>query len=218
MSAARGWFGRTFLDPEAPNVGIELRTRSVGVVRTTNQGGQPTFVAAAVLDLPPGVIKLSMTENNVIDPAALGRVLKAALERVGVMSGGRAALVLPDPVARVSLVQAPELRGKPAKDVQELLRFKLQKSVPFDIRQAHVCSVPAGEASADDVLTAAMLPPVIGGYEALCHAAGLVPGLVEVCSLALLRASMPPSPMAAAGAHARCGSCGRCTGSGARGP
>jgi hypothetical protein len=113
------------------------------------------------------------------------------LERAGVLDGGRIGLVLPDPLARVALYPASELKARRRAEVEELIRFRLRKAVPFDIREASVAwldlgSLRGGEAM---VLVAAIFRPVLEGYERLCEAAGLEPGLVELCGLALLRAA-----------------------------
>jgi len=189
-AAARGatWLRRTLLDPERPLIAVEVRTRSVGVVRLTREGGHPVLGAAAFLDLPEGCVKLSMTQPNIIDVETFKATLRAVLERAGVLDGGRVALVLPDPVARVALVPAAEVKGN-RKQVDELVRFRLRKAVPFEVREARVATVAGGARSGDPLMVGAIYQPVLEGYESACRAVGLHPGVVELSGLALLTAA-----------------------------
>lgn len=189
---ARGaeWIRRALLEPDYPTTAIEVRARSVGVVRLARERGRLALASASCLELPAGTVKLSMTEPNIADPTAFRAALGSALERAGVLGAGRVGLVLPDPVARVALLPAAEARGR-GKELEELLRFRLRKAVPFEIREAHVASVPAGAGS---VLVGAIFRPVLEGYEEACHVLGLHPGLVELSGLALLAAAAREHP------------------------
>lgn len=197
-AAGRGqrWLRRHLLDPIRPMAAIEVRARSVGVVRLAREGRQVILAAAACLDLPEGTVRLSMTQPNLSDPAMFRQTLRAALERAGALHLGRIALVLPDPVARVALLSGAEVASRNRKQGEELVRFRLRKAVPFDIRDAQLAVADGGTGAADPVLVAAVLRPVLEGYEAACRALGLHPGLVELSGLALLGAafgSLPPA-------------------------
>lgn len=197
--AARGsgrWLRRQLLDPAYPTTAIEVRARSIGVVRLGREGRRLSLAAAASLDFPEGAVQLSMTQPNVVDPAAFRETLRAALERAGALHVGRVALVLPDPVARLALLPGSEVAAKRRKQSEELIRFRLRKAVPFDVRDARVAFAGGGTRSADSVLVAAVYRPVLEGYEEACRAMGLHPGLVELSGLALLNAafgSLPPA-------------------------
>jgi len=196
-AGARGtaWLRHRLRDPEPPLVAVEIRARSVGAVRMSRAGGRATLGAAAFLDLPEGVVRVSMTQPNIVDAEAFKQTLRAVLERAGIMDGGRAALVLPDPVARVALVPAGEVKGNRAQ-VDELVRFRLRKAVPFEVREAHVAAVAGGARSGDPLMVGAIYRPVLEGYESACRAVGLHPGLVELSGLALMTAAFAPRPTA----------------------
>lgn len=196
--ARRGarWLRRQLNDPERPLVAVEVRPRSVGVVRLAREGGRLVLGAAAAVDLPAGALDLSMLQANVADAGAFGRALRGALERAGVLDGARVGLVLPDPVARVALLPAAEVTGHGRTQLEELIRFRLRKSVPFDIREARLAFSAEGARTTDSVLVVAIHRPVLEGYEQACRAVGLEPGLVELSGLALLGADVPASPMA----------------------
>jgi hypothetical protein len=186
------WLRRQFVDPEYPLTAIEVRPHAVGVVRFTRSGSGLSLAAAASVDLPPGTLKLSVAEANVADAAAFRQALHGALERAGVLGAGAVGLVLPDPVARVALVPGSEVQARRRKDLEEMIRFRLRKAVPFDIREARVCWSPVGSGAARHWLVAAIARPVLEGYEGVCASLGLHPGLVELAGLTLLGAAFPP--------------------------
>jgi hypothetical protein len=190
LAGAAGALRRLFQEPERPLVAVEVRPGSVGVVRVRRDHGRPVLVAAASLDLPPATLQLSLTQPNILDPARFRQALKGTLERVGVLGGARVALVLPDPVARVSVVPAADVTARKAPEIAELLRFRLKKVLPFEIRDARMNWCTAGGRATDPYLVAAAMEPVVGAYEEACLSLGLEPGLVELAGLALARAAV----------------------------
>jgi Tfp pilus assembly PilM family ATPase len=195
-AAERGeqWLRRHLLDPTHPMAAIEVRARSVGVVRLAREGRRVHLGAAAALDLPEGAVRLSMTQSNIEDPKAFTDTLRAALERAGALHVGRVALVLPDPVARLALLPGSEVAAKRRKQSEELIRFRLRKAVPFEIRDARIAFAGGGTRAVDSVLVAAVYGPVLEGYEEACRAVGVHPGLVELSGLALLNAAYGALP------------------------
>lgn len=185
-SGARLW--RALRDPERPQVAVEVRPGGIGVVRTRREGGSSVLAAAAAVELPPDVLSPSLTQPNLGDPERFRSALRSAVERAGVLGGAPVALVLPDPVARVALVAAAELPPGRATEVEEMVRFRLRKSLPFDIREARVAHVRSSRPQ-DPVITVAAMGSVVDAYEEACRALGLEPGLVEVSALALCRAA-----------------------------
>lgn len=170
------------LEPRWPLAAVEVRTRGIGVVRLVREAGRLKLAAAAALELPPGVVAASMTQDNIADPDAFKRTLRAALEKAGALDTSAVALVLPDSVARIALLPSAEMTASGRSDMEELLRFRLRKSVPFDIRHARLAFRP-GE---PNWLVAAIARPVLEEYEAACASVGLNVGLVELSGLALL--------------------------------
>ena len=195
VARGTGWLRRTLYDPERPLVAVEVRARSVGVVRLAREGGRKVLGAAAFLELPEGCVKLSMTQPNILDPETFKTTLRAVLERAGVLEGGRVALVLPDPVARVALVPSAEVKGNRSQK-DDLVRFRLRKAVPVEVREARVAAVAGGARSGDPLVVGAIYQPVLDGYESACRSLGLYPGVVELSGLALLTAAFGSRPVA----------------------
>jgi hypothetical protein len=176
------WVADVF-PPERPLVAIEVRQRSLGLVRIVRERRRTTLGSAAVLEIPEGVVRVSMTEPNLVDPVAFGRVLRSLIEHSGVADGARVAVVLPDATARIALLEAE------GPDLEDAVRFRLRKAVPFDTREAQVAVTPlprVGGAKAM-ALAAVIAGPVLDGYEAAFREGGLFVGQVELASLALLR-------------------------------
>jgi type IV pilus assembly protein PilM len=179
------------VEPERPVVAVEVRPSGVGIVRTRRDGRNVVLAVAAAIDLAPGVVQPSLTQANLADPERLRAGLRGALERAGILDGAPVALVLPDPVGRIALVPASEIAGGTPAQVDELVRFRLRKSLPFDVRDARVAHVRSARAP-DPLLTVAALSSVVDAYEEVCRSLGLEPGLVELSALALCRAAFGP--------------------------
>jgi type IV pilus assembly protein PilM len=186
--ASRLW--RVLSEPERPHVAVEVRPSGVGVVRTRVERRVTTLAAAAAVEIPPDVVRPSLTQPNLADPERFRAACRSALERGGVLGGAPIALVLPDPVARIAVIPAAELPGR-ASEMDELVRFRLRKSLPFDVREARVALVRPPRAQ-DPFIAVAALGSVIDAYEEACRSLGLEPGLVELSGLALCRAGFGP--------------------------
>ncbi|MCU0242371.1 MAG: hypothetical protein MUF51_08095 [Vicinamibacteria bacterium] len=177
---------RVFLDPPLPLLGIEVRARSIGVVRMTQSRGQRRFAAAASLPLPDGCLALAMNAPNVIDARAFVDTLGAVMEKVGAMGGGRTILSLPDAVARVLLLPQQELEAVRRKEREQFLRFKLRGRTPFEARDAHLVW-SKGDPQKKNVILAAIANIVRDDYESALKMLRLTPGMIELSGLALLR-------------------------------
>jgi hypothetical protein len=200
VSAARSGAGlvqgamrlrQRLLEPEPALLAVEVRPQGIGVVRLSREGDRATVSAGAFLDLPRGALALSMTQPNVVDADAFSRTLRAVLERAGALEGGGVVLVLPDPVARVALVPAAEVAARGRTELDEMLRFRLKKAVPFDVREARL-AVVASRGGSGLLVVAAIFRPVLDAYEQALRDLGFEPGQVEIAALALAeRAALP---------------------------
>ncbi len=179
---------RLFVEPEPPLLAVEVRPRALAAVRLLREGNRHSLAAAACLELPEGVLELSLTRPNVVDPAGFRRTLQTLLERTGALEAGRVALVLPDAALRLALIPAKE-KSRGRADMEEFVRFRLHKALPFDVREARLAwSGP----QAGQLLVAAIYRPVLEAYEGALVDLGLEPGLVEPAALALLAAERAP--------------------------
>lgn len=189
MRPAGGGFAsalvRRLTKPDYPLLAVEVRPRALGVVRVQRQRGRLELGAAVMQELPEGCLVPSLSEPNIVLPEAFQAALRTALERAGALGASRACLVLPDPAGRVALVPAADLAGKRSKEAAELIRFRLRKSLSFDVREARLAyhSLRAGEVVGGSIPVVAVARAVLEQYEAALLALGLDAGLVELSGL-----------------------------------
>ena len=135
-------------------------------------------------ELTPGCVVPDLTENNVRQRDMVVNALRRALEQVGGHSRDVIA-ILPDAAVRVVLLDFDTLPDKP-KEAEGVVRFRLRKSLPFDVDKAavsyHAQTTPAGVR----VIAAVCLNNVVQDYEAVFREAGFNPGVVLPSMLAAL--------------------------------
>ena len=79
VARGRAWVHGQFIEPERPLVAIEVRASSVGVLRVRREKGGLVFAAAAVLDLPPETLTLSLAQPNVVNVARFDQRIQKKL-------------------------------------------------------------------------------------------------------------------------------------------
>ena len=170
----------------APAVAVEFASGRVSAASLEWRGGQPVIAAHASEPLPDGALVPSLTAANAHDrPAVLG-ALSRLLEQIG--RPRRIGLILPDVVAKVSIVRFEQVPAR-AQDLDQLVRWQVRKSAPFAIEDAQVSYVPglhAGEGH-EFVVTLAKRD-VIQEYESLCAEAGAHAGIVDLATLNVINA------------------------------
>ncbi|HSL24541.1 MAG TPA: pilus assembly protein PilM [Vicinamibacterales bacterium] len=173
----------SFFKAPPPAVAVEIAADRVAVVSIERTGDGAVVDGYAVEPLPPGVVTPTLNGRNVQDANGAGDALRRALERSGIR-GTRAVLVVPDAIARVSIVPFETVPGS-AADLEQLLRWQVRKSVPFTIDAAQM-SWERG-AQNEFVVTLARRD-VVEEYEALCTRAGLHAGIVDLATFNLINA------------------------------
>jgi type IV pilus assembly protein PilM len=174
------------LAPVPPTVAIELAGRRVTVVEVPR--GTPTVAAYAAEALPDGALIPSLTGPNVVDVKLVVETVARTLDRAGLSSTRRAALVVPDSVARVSLLSFDQIPSKP-QDLDQLVRWQIRKATPFPLEEAQI-SYFVASAAPGPVSVAAVVArrDVIERYEAVLAAAGVHAGLVDLSSFSVINA------------------------------
>jgi len=136
--------------------------------------------------LKPGTIVVSPIKDNVVDTGELAETVRAAAG--GAVSRKRrdVALILPDYCARTAVLDFDSFPSDP-KEQLSLVRFRVKRSVPFDVDSAAVSYFPqpAGNKKFDVVVVLAPLE-IVARYEAPFRAAGMTPGFVTTSSIAAL--------------------------------
>jgi type IV pilus assembly protein PilM len=148
--------------------------------------------ACAARELAPGSVVPDLVENNVKQRSAVREGIESALGGVA----GRAKdviAIVPDAAVRIMLVEFETLPS----DQQEALgvvRFRLKKSLPFDVDKAKVSYHVQKVRDELKVVAAVALGTVIEDYEAAFREAGFSPGVVLPSTLAALGAAEGKKP------------------------
>jgi len=187
------------LRPNYPTAALEVDRREMVLVRLRRRGrGKPELEVAEARPLPEQGPGSSIFKPNLGTPEEMAGRLRALLEATGTKPG-RLSLVLPDNLAKISLVSLPE-RPPSVRRLDEVLRFKLRRAVPFRLEDAVLThQVLPGEGSGVTVLVAVMLRSVVEQYERALTVAGVRAGLVDLCTPNLYNLCRPQLLAAAAG-------------------
>lgn len=174
------------LRPSYPQVALEMDSREMVLVRLKRKGrGKPTLEAHEVRPMPEPKEPLSMFRPGLAPASEISAVIRDMLARTGTKPG-KISLVIPDNVAKISLMNLPE-RPPTRKNLEEILRFKLRRAVPFRMADAVISyQVFPAVGKTVNVLVALMHHLVVEQFEASARAAGARPGLVDLCTPNLL--------------------------------
>ena len=186
------------LRPNYPTAALEVDRREMVLVRLRRRGrGKPELEVAEARPLPEQGNGSSIFRPNLGTPEEMASRLRKLLEATGTKPG-RLSLVLPDNLAKISLVTLPE-RPPSARRLEEALRFKLRRAVPFRLEDAVLThQVLPGEGAGVTVLVAVMLRAVVEQFEQVLKAAGASAGLVDLCTPNLFNLCRPQIAAAAA--------------------
>jgi type IV pilus assembly protein PilM len=139
----------------------------------------------AVEPLEAGAIMPSPVETNIAQPETVRRALQRVLSRVGNLAGP-VALLVPDSVVRVFILPFESL-PRSESDALPLLRWRLKKSVPFDVEETAVSwSRQTARNGSLEVLTAVARRGIVREYESLVESFEARPNVVLSSTLATL--------------------------------
>jgi type IV pilus assembly protein PilM len=133
-----------------------------------------------------------LSESNLRQRSSVVNALRQALESLGGRSRDVVA-VLPDAAVRVVLLDFETLPAR-REEAEGVVRFRLRKSLPFDVDQAKVSYQAETASSGVRVVAAVSLNSVVQDYEAAFREAGFIPGVVLPSMLAALGAAPADKP------------------------
>ena len=183
-----------FFQTSAPDVAVEIDHTHVAAARLSWRGSQAVISAHASQALPPGLVTPGLAALNVSDVPMLSQAIGRALNELGVGQPSRVSLVVPDTVAKVSLLKLDKVPAK-AADLQEIVRWQVRKTSPFPIEQA-VLSISPGARGADgasEFVVALSREDVIHQYEEACGLAGAHAGLVDLSTFGVINGILSSS-------------------------
>ncbi len=171
---------KSILQDPPPAMAFEISEAGIAAARIGSK---------AELDFRPlkeGTISISPIRENVNDPDDFSAAVRALAGAVAGRKQKDAALILPDFCARISVLDFDNFPSDP-KEQLALVRFRMKRSVPFDVESAAVSFV-AQPAAAKKMDVVAVLAPleIVARYEAPFRMAGLNPGLITTSSIAAL--------------------------------
>jgi Tfp pilus assembly PilM family ATPase len=178
-------------EASTPSVAVEIAAGRVSSASLERRGQQPVIAAHAFEAIPDAALVPSLTAANIHDRAAVVGALGRVLERTG--RPRRIGLVLPDVVAKVSLVKFEKVPPR-AQDLDQLVRWQVRKTAPFPIEEAQVAYVPGLSASdGHEFIVSLARRSVIEEYEKLCTEAGAHAGIVDLATFNVVNAVLAAS-------------------------
>lgn len=161
-----------------PEFVFEISEDAISMARTRT-------AAVVTHELAPGVLSASPLRDNILLP----EIFAAEIARLAPPAAGRkrrtAALILPDYSARLSVLDFDSFPEK-AEDQEALIRFRVRRSIPFDIDSASLSywrqNSPGGKSH--EVVVAVTPSEIISRYEAPFRAIGIQAGLITASQLA----------------------------------
>ena len=174
----------SWLASAPPDAAIEIAPDGVSIAVLGSRGQEAVVQGYGSAELPPGALVPSLTSHNVVDRAAITQALRTACERAG-HKPKRAALIIPDLAARVSLVRFDQVPAR-RDDLDQLIRWQIKKSLPFPVEEASIThSAGAQLESGREFIVVAARKDVVAEYEAVCDDTGIHAGLVDLATMAV---------------------------------
>jgi len=174
-----------FLDPEGAELALEFTSVALVGARVESKRGKVELRALVSEPLSDGAFVPALEDAGFVVKEEIRDALKSVLSKIGATPAARAALVVPDVVARFRLFVQDEVQVEPKKR-DAIVAFRMQKLLPFPAGDVRVVSAWP-KSSTDPVLGIGFSAAVLGAYEQVGQAFGLDVGSVETSSMALLR-------------------------------
>jgi type IV pilus assembly protein PilM len=172
-----------------PVLACEIAADRVLAARMSAPGAVEMCAAS---ELAPGCVVPDMVEANLRDRSRILDSVRQTLD--GLNSRSRDVIaVLPDAAIRVVLLDFDSLPSK-RDDAEGVVRFRLKKSLPFDVDKAKISYHSQTSATGIRLVAAVALTSVIEEYESVFREAGYSPGVVLPSMLAALGAADADRP------------------------
>jgi len=166
-----------------PSMVAEIASDHVAAARWGSGHGELEDVV--VESLPTGAVMPSPVENNITQPDAVRGALRRLFDRIPTRNAPITVLV-PDPVVRVFILPFENLPRR-ADEALPLLRWRLKKSVPFDVDETVVSWMrQAARDGSLELVTAVARQRIVREYEEIVESAGAQIGVLLSSTLAAL--------------------------------
>lgn len=166
-----------------PSLVAEISPGFAAAARWSGKGA--SLEASAVESVPAGSVMPSPVETNIAQPDAVREALRRVFGKVA-HRGAPLALLIPDPAVRVFVLPFENLPRK-SDDALPLLRWRLKKSVPFDVDETTVSWMrQTARDGGLEVITVIARQRILREYEQLLESIDARPGVVLSSTLAVL--------------------------------
>jgi type IV pilus assembly protein PilM len=153
---------------------------------------RPGADTPAFQPLQPAVLSVSPLSDNVLKPDAFADAIRRIAGGGGMgRKRRRAVVILPDHAARVAVLRFEQFPTDP-KEQASLVRFRMKKSVPFDVETAAISYHATAPKPPMDVVVAVASLEIVARYEAAFRAAGLHAGHVTTAAIAAAELNIHP--------------------------
>jgi len=173
-----------------PKLACEISADRILAARVGD--GEGSVSTCAAHELAPGSVVPDLIENNLLRRDSVRAAIQETLASIGDHSRDVIA-VLPDAAVRVALLDFEMLPAN-SDAAEAVVRFRLKKSLPFDVEKARVSYHAQASGATVKVVAAVALSSVIEDYEAAFREAGYSPGVVLPSMLAALGAAEAERP------------------------
>jgi type IV pilus assembly protein PilM len=179
-----------FNSSSKPKLACEIAADRVIAGRVSERGRMVETCATA--EVPKGSVVPDLLEANVRERKGVFDAIQQTLGSVSSRSRDVIA-VLPDAAVRVMLLDFETLPANHA-EAESVVRFRLKKSLPFDLDKAKISYHAQPATTGLRVVAAVALTSVIEDYESVFREAGYSPGIVLPSMLAALGAADADRP------------------------
>ncbi|WP_298438138.1 pilus assembly protein PilM [Geobacter sp.] len=166
---------------------MDISPHGVNLAALGGSAKAPRLLACSSAAFPEGTLRIVHREPNVLDPAVFVGTIREAYNRL-LMKTRQVSVSLPDASGHVMLLDL-ETRFRSHEEGRDIIRWKLKKSVPYDVSDIHLDyqilrEKENGELS---VLVAIISLQVVTQYEDLILEAGMQPNRIDFTTFNLCR-------------------------------
>ena len=172
------------LKPRYPGLALGVDSERLFLVRV-KPGRQAAVEAVADAETEEHAVPASMFDQGGVRVEAFQKQVAELLAKTG-SKPGRASLILPDNLAKISLLTLPEKPGS-AKALDQLVRAQMRRAVPFRLEEARLSfQMLPGEDGKVVVLVVILREALLEQFERALTEAGLKVGLIDLATPNLL--------------------------------
>ena len=168
--------------------GLEIAADRVRLCRADLRRGGIQLHRATESGVPAGVVRASVKDVNISDPAALAKTLRVLARRAGCRGWVRVAL--PDPIFILRTIATEELPEDRAA-ARRFLCWQARDLLPFSAEHARLDFVKAGTGPDGRLRLTCLIANdrILAEYERVLHDANLLPAALDARSVAVAQAA-----------------------------